>query len=103
MPSANDPTDTEDANYVTTVDPADGERPSTAIVTAVASVLERDPLELPPLYETVDPDALDSLLQHAHRTDDTATHEVWFSYEGVDVGVRSDGEIRVDVAASSPS
>ncbi len=82
MPSANDPTDTEDANYVTTVDPADGERPSTAIVTAVASVLERDPLELPPLYETVDPDALDSLLQHAHRTDDTATHEVWFSYEG---------------------
>ncbi|MEY7852236.1 HalOD1 output domain-containing protein [Natrarchaeobius sp. A-rgal3] len=102
MSSPGDSMDAEDS-YVTTVDPADDERPSAVIVTAVASVLERDPLELAPLYETVDPDALDSLFQHAHRTDDAGTHEVWFTYEGVDIGVRSDGEIRVDVAANSPS
>lgn len=36
--------------------------PSTAAVMAVAELLDEDPLELPCLYETIDPDAIDTLV-----------------------------------------
>ena len=92
MPSTDDTAD--DAGYVTTFDPAEDEQPSEAIVTAVATVADEDPLELSPLYEVVEASALDALVQHAHRKN-AGMHEVWFSYEGYDVGVRTDGQIRV--------
>lgn len=41
--------------------PDAGEQPSEAVVAAVAIATDSDPLSLPPLYETIDPDALDSL------------------------------------------
>lgn len=90
MPSTDDSTDD---GYVSTFDPTAKDQPSERIVTAVASLTDTDPLELTPLYEAVDPDALDSLFAHAAVAEDG--HELWFSYEGFDVGVRSDGEIRV--------
>lgn len=34
---------------------------STDVVAAVAAAEETDPLSLPPLYETIDPDALDEV------------------------------------------
>ncbi|QLG49918.1 HalOD1 output domain-containing protein [Natrinema halophilum] len=96
MPSTNDSTDeteSQPVRCIATFDPAD-ERASEAVVTAVAAVLGEDPGNLRPLYEHVDPDALDSLIENAQLTD-SGTHQVWFPYEGVDVGVRSGGEIRV--------
>nr|WP_254525448.1 HalOD1 output domain-containing protein [Natrinema caseinilyticum] len=86
--------------WTTTFD-TETERPTKATVTAVAAALEANPLELSPLSDSVDPDALDSLIEHAQREADTGTHEVWFSYEGVDVGVRSDGRIRVRDATAA--
>lgn len=104
MPSPNDSTDgseSPDHSYVTTFDPANG-RPSEAVVTAVAAVLEADPAELPPLYDVTDPGALNDLVEHAQRRATDGTHLVWFTYEGLEVGVRSDGEIRIrDVTAAS--
>ncbi|WP_226482057.1 HalOD1 output domain-containing protein [Natrinema amylolyticum] len=99
MPSPNDSTDESesepgDAGFVSTFDP-DDDRPSEAVVTAVATLCESEPAELPPLYEVVDPDALDSFVEHAQRAADAGTHRVWFTYEGFDVGVRTDGEIRI--------
>lgn len=45
-----------------TVVTADDDRsPSMAVVELVADVTGTDPLELPPLYNALDPDALDSL------------------------------------------
>lgn len=38
---------------------------STAIITSVAAVSNSPPEELPPLYEAIDPEALQSLLQPA--------------------------------------
>ncbi|RQG94010.1 HalOD1 output domain-containing protein [Natrarchaeobius chitinivorans] len=99
MPSVDDPADASEPrdSYVTTFDPAVDDQPTAAIVTAVASLVERDPLELTPLYDAIDPDALESLFDHACRADD-ASHQVWFTYEGFDVGVCSDGEVRISDA-----
>lgn len=36
-------------------------RPSAAVVAAVSTVTDADPIEMPALYDSVDPDALDAL------------------------------------------
>ncbi|WP_222915835.1 HalOD1 output domain-containing protein [Natrinema sp. SYSU A 869] len=97
MPTTNDSTDESepaDVRFVSTFDP-DGDRPSETIVTAVATLCGSDPTELAPLYEVVDPDALDSFVEHAQRAADVDTHRVRFTYEEFDIGVRTDGEIRI--------
>lgn len=106
MPSTDDPTDASNADeptYVTTFDPDAGERASEAVVTAVAAVSGKRPVDLEPLYEAVDPDALDALIDHARRGDDDGTHELWFAYAGYDVGLRSDGRIRFYDGAAPPT
>ena len=77
---------------ITTFDPR-RERPTTAVVTGVASLLERDPLELESLSEVVEPDALDAFVAHAQRQGVDGVHELWFCYEGFEVGVQTDGRI----------
>lgn len=98
MPSSNDPTDpaeTGQTTYLATFDPGAGERASEAVITAVADLAGTSPIELEPLYDVVDPDALDSLVAHARRVDNGDAHELQFTYEGYDVDVRTDGQIRV--------
>ncbi|OAQ52976.1 hypothetical protein HTG_09100 [Natrinema mahii] len=102
MPSTNDTTadpELDDLEFVTTFDP-DSEPASEAVVTAVAAVRDSQPAALEPLHAVVDPDALDSLVDHADRVDTAGSHQVWFTYEGLDVGVRTDGEIRLRDATS---
>ncbi|WP_049928981.1 HalOD1 output domain-containing protein [Halopiger goleimassiliensis] len=101
MPSEDDHLDPAEDEYVTTFDPDAGESASESVITAVAALSGTRPVDLPPLYEAVDPDALDSLIAHARRTD-AGTHELWFSYDGFDVSVRSDGRIRI-VGSETPS
>ncbi|NUB90276.1 hypothetical protein HTZ84_16605 [Haloterrigena sp. SYSU A558-1] len=96
MPSTDGPTDTSDADeptYTTTFDPDVGERASEAVITAVAALTGNRPVDLEPLYEAIDPDALDSLVDHARRAD-AGAHELWFPYAGYEIGVRSDGRIQ---------
>ena len=102
MPSTDD-TKTGEPQYVTTFDPDAGERASEAIVSAVAALAGTSPVELEPLYEVVEPDALDSRVEHAQRSDDAGIHELWFTYERYDVGVRSDGQIRIHDSAAPTS
>lgn len=73
----------------------DGKRPSIAVVEAVSATTGREPTELSPLYEYLDGEALDTLLQSgsAHRN---GVAEVSFFYEGVGVSVGSDGHIDID-------
>ncbi|OLZ42498.1 hypothetical protein A6E15_16685 [Natrinema saccharevitans] len=97
MPSTNDTTDDpelDDLEFVTTFDP-DGEPASEAVVAAVAAVRGSRPAALEPLHAVVDPDALDSLVDHADRVGTAGSHQVWFTYQGLDVGVRTGGEIRI--------
>lgn len=66
-----------------------------SIVVAVADVLDADPLELDPLYESVDPDALNDLLDHAADRSSAADVEVTFTMERCNVAVDADRRITV--------
>ncbi|OVE83619.1 HalOD1 output domain-containing protein [Natronolimnobius baerhuensis] len=68
--------------------------PSLRIVDALAAVTDTDPLDLDPLYNVVDPEALDQIV---NSDGDQVDHlSVQFVYDGHDVQVRGDGSIAVD-------
>lgn len=62
--------------------------PSMRIVEEVARAKDVDPLELAPLFETIDGDALDDLFTNA----DTAV-SVTVEYEGYTVTIRTNGTV----------
>lgn len=66
--------------------------PSTAAVEFLAAVRHTDPVEMDPLYHSVDTDALDSLFAADSGTDVTVEFEV----EGFLVTVRSGGRIEIE-------
>lgn len=71
-------------------------RPSRAVVEAVAEADDADPVELtPPLYEVIDSDALDRLFT-ATTAHDRTDGQVTFSYNGYGVTVRGDGSVSVE-------
>ncbi|GAB3668085.1 HalOD1 output domain-containing protein [Halopiger thermotolerans] len=74
-------------------DPSAPDQLLDAVVTAVATVADRDPASIPPLAETADFGALGALIDHARRTGSPI--EATAIVEGLDVRVRSDGRILV--------
>ncbi|EMA30450.1 HalOD1 output domain-containing protein [Halobiforma nitratireducens] len=66
--------------------------PSLRVVDAIADTTDTDPLELEPLYNIVDPEALDRLF----KNDADVRASVRFEYAGHTVEVRSDGTVLVD-------
>lgn len=102
MPSIDDSTDPRESRYVTTFDPSAGDRASEAVVLAIETLTDEDHTHLEPLYDAIDPDALDSLCDHARRKSTAGTHRLRFSYEGFDIDVRTDGRVRVLEPSSSP-
>ena len=82
-------------DYADTLDADETDPVSQRVVAKVAAVSDTDPLELDPLYRTVDPDALDSLF----GGDGCVTREsegfVQFSMSGCEVVVRADGAVEV--------
>jgi hypothetical protein len=69
--------------------------PSTAVVETVAQAADCDHQELSPLYEWIDPDALDAIIAPplARTTDTTAS--ISFTYTGYSVTVHSTGAVHV--------
>lgn len=68
---------------------------SQVVVEAVASAEGVDPLDLEvPLYDAVDPDALDALF----RSGATVDGRVEFEYHGYEVTVTGDGHVTLDAA-----
>jgi predicted phosphoadenosine phosphosulfate sulfurtransferase len=63
---------------------------STRIVTKVAEATNKDQVELPVLYDCIDPEALNTLV------DRMSDGEVSFNYAGCEITAMSDGDIRVD-------
>ncbi|KOX92416.1 hypothetical protein AMS69_13700 [Haloarcula rubripromontorii] len=47
----------------------ENQAPSEAVVAAVAAACNRDPLEMDPLYESIDPDALNAVFRSRPNTD----------------------------------
>lgn len=71
------------------------ERPSTAVVNAVAEAVGRDPTELPPLQRTIDADALDEMFGETLGGRPRTSGSVTFEYCGCSVVVLADGEVVV--------
>ena len=70
------------------------ETPAEAIIHAVGKAAEVDQLELPPLYDFVDSDALNNLFQrHEGAADSEAV--LSFRIDNWNVFVRADGRIRI--------
>lgn len=61
--------------------------PSVRVVEAVAAATGADPLEMAPLYDAVDPDALNAILES------DAGSRVAFEYAGCDVVVSAEGVV----------
>jgi hypothetical protein len=80
--------------------PDDSEAVSHAVVEAVASARDTDPLELPPLYDAVDPDALNRLFDYEHAATSSATACIQFRMAECDVVVHRDGTVE---ATADPS
>lgn len=68
----------------------DHDSASTAVVDAVCSASGDDVSEMAPLYDTVDPDALDRLL--SDPGDETTPRTIEFSYNGHRVTVEASGD-----------
>ncbi|WP_336363197.1 HalOD1 output domain-containing protein [Halalkalicoccus salilacus] len=77
----------------TQVTSIEGETPSMAVVVAVAKAKGVDPLELEPLGEVIDPEALDRIF--AESDDSRTTGWLTFRMADCEVTVTSDGELSV--------
>ena len=69
------------------------ERVSERVITSLAAVTGTEPTALDPLYDSIDPDALDRLVDHARDSD--GTHEISFFHAGHEITVSSAGTIRI--------
>mgnify|MGYP000496680950 CR=1 FL=1 len=70
---------------------------SDQVVKSIAEKDGTDPLDLPPLYESVDPDALDALFTPDSR--EPVLGKATFTHAGYEVTVAYDGEV---VITASP-
>ncbi len=70
------------------------ESASLAVVTVVATVLDRNPIDLPPLESTIDTDALNRLVTGSAGVQ--LCDSISFKYEGVEVTVTSEGQIEAN-------
>lgn len=73
---------------------------SETVVTAVAQATGVDPLDLDPLYNVVDPDALNRIFDST-GTSSPASVELSFTMAGCQVVVRGDGEVVVTPGAEA--
>lgn len=70
--------------------------PVTTVVELVADREGTDPMELrPPLYDVIDPEALNALFAPTSRGRLRESGQVSFEYLGYDVTVRGDGDVSV--------
>ena len=85
---------------------SDGSTTSQRVVSAVADAREKSSLELPPLYEVIDRDALHSLFDSSRSSGKGGPGRVVFMFDECEVVVHSDGEVdatAMDVQTSTPS
>lgn len=76
---------------------AESDEISATIIDAVAAITGNEPADLQPLYEAVDPDALDQLLRSLRTSSiSQGRSEVVFTFNGCEVTVAADGTITVD-------
>ncbi|WP_137286097.1 HalOD1 output domain-containing protein [Halorussus salinisoli] len=75
-------------------DPKTDERPSEILVAAVADIADSNPVELEPLFETVDPDTLNDFVGTGGLPE--LSGQISFTYEGYDVTVYPSGLLEIE-------
>lgn len=85
-------TETHHVHY----DPETSIGPSGTLVLAVADVADANPLELEPLYETVDPETVDEFVRSG-GVPEIGGH-VEFTFENYDVTVHASGLFEIEPA-----
>lgn len=83
-------TETHHVHY----DPGAATSPSETLVIAVADIADVDPLSLKPLYESVDPHALDNLVDSDELSG--VGGQLTFAFGGYDVTVRASGLFEIE-------
>ncbi|MCU4799208.1 hypothetical protein OB920_02320 [Halobacteria archaeon HArc-gm2] len=79
------------------------ESPSESVVRTVAAVTGTEPTRMDPLYESIDPDALDTVVEStatAAGTQSNTRSSVRFRYQGRTVTIHADGRTVVSPAAA---
>ena len=77
--------------------------PSQTILDRIAEREGISPVDIePPLFEVIDPEALDALF-HDERGTREPERRVAFSYAGYDVAVIGDGRVRIEEREKDPS
>jgi hypothetical protein len=69
--------------------------PSVAVIETVAAAVDRDPTAIKPLYEFIDPDALDTLVLSDESLEAADTVTTSFVFVNQQVTVRGTGEVVV--------
>lgn len=87
-----------DGVYETTFDWSEKD-PSNAVVDTVSAVRNREVEKLGPLYNSVDPDALDTLVQSANSASGAESVVISFNFDGVAVSVHGSGKLCVELPA----
>lgn len=96
MIEQNDPPTAAESDAVTYVRDPD-EPPSRSVIRAVASVNGTDPTEMQPLYEAIDPDALDRVFESGpDRSQPLTDGLVSFRFGACHVTVYADGRTVVE-------
>ncbi|MDS0476842.1 HalOD1 output domain-containing protein [Natrinema sp. 1APR25-10V2] len=72
--------------------------PVYAVISAVSEVSKLDMVELPPLYEAINPDALNNVFT---SRSEPAVDKVSFQYAGYDVVVRGSGMVQVQTTVDA--
>jgi hypothetical protein len=75
--------------------------PSAAVVETIAVALDKDPVEMNPLYDYIDPDALDELVEASSSDPTGRDTSVSFVVDGNRVTVSGSGEVAVRTATRS--
>lgn len=70
--------------------------PSTAVVETVAVAVDRETTELDTLYDSLEPDALDTLIQKSSSSPALSPVRVTFTFADRHIVVDSEGEIVVE-------
>lgn len=69
---------------------------STTVIQAIAEYHDIDPTDLTqPLYDVIDPDALDDLVNNATMNPDASEFSIEFAYHGCWVDVSNDGSVEI--------
>lgn len=91
------PFHTENAQQpVVTREVGDGESVTNAVVTAVSTATDAGVSELPPLYDSLDPDALEGIFSTlSGGAERRCDGRVVFEYGGYEVHVESSGLVRL--------